>query len=272
MITLDKYYTQKNSPIALFDSGVGGLTVLNELKKILPNENFVYYGDTLHMPYGEKTKAQLLEYSDNIFKFFESKNCKCVVMACNTTSSVIYEDVKNKYNFKLYSIVHSVSEILSKLEIERLGIFATRATITSGAYQTKIAQYNKSINVFGQYCPQWVHIVEENAMNIPKNIEIIRNDLEKMLKNKPEKIVLGCTHYPFLLNVLEKFADKDIFIDPAKPFAQYIANDLKLNHLLNDRKTQQDEFYVSSNPENFKHSAKMFYELPNNPELLIFQN
>ena len=94
----------KYSPIAFFDSGVGGLTVLNKVKLLLPNENFIYYGDTLHVPYGEKTKEQLLEYSLKILDFFESKNCKAVVMACNTTSSVIYEDIKDKYNFKLYPI------------------------------------------------------------------------------------------------------------------------------------------------------------------------
>ena len=113
-----------DSPIAFFDSGIGGLTVLNKVKKVLPNESFIYYGDTVHMPYGEKTKEQLLEYSDNIFRFFEEKGCKAVVMACNTTSSVIYNDVKGKYNFKLYPIVQSVAEILSKLNISRLGVFA----------------------------------------------------------------------------------------------------------------------------------------------------
>ena len=118
-----------NAPIAFFDSGIGGLTVLNKVKAILPDEKFLYYGDTLHMPYGEKTKEQLLEYSDNIFKFFETKGAKAVVMACNTTSSVIYEDVKDKYNFKLYPIVQSVSKILADLDVTTLGIFATRATI-----------------------------------------------------------------------------------------------------------------------------------------------
>ena len=137
MRTLNKF--NNNSPIAFFDSGVGGLTVLNKVKAILPNESCVYYGDTLHMPYGEKTKEQLLDYSDKIFRFFESIGCKAVVMACNTTSSVIYNDVKDKYNFKLFPIVQSVSEMLAELPISRLGIFATRATIISEAYQNEIS-------------------------------------------------------------------------------------------------------------------------------------
>lgn len=260
----------KNSPIAFFDSGVGGLTVLNKVKRILPLENCIYYGDTLHMPYGEKTKDELLAYSDNIFKFFESKGCKAVVMACNTTSSVIYDTVKDKYNFKLFPIVQSVSEILAKLPVKRLGIFATRATITSMAYQKEIFKYNASMTVFGQYCPEWVHIVEENTIDSPASRKIIEHDLDTMMKNKPEKIVLGCTHYPFLIDVLSDFIPKSMLIDPAEPFAQYIKNDLAKNNLLKIEGNSLDSFYVSSNPENFMKASKRFYELEYPPQLLTF--
>lgn len=270
---ISKNNINNNSPIAFFDSGVGGLTVLNKVKKILPDENYVYYGDTLHMPYGEKTKEQLLEYSDNIFKLFQDLGCKAVVMACNTTSSVIYEEVKNKYDFKIFPIVQSVSEILSQLPVNRLGIFATRATIESKAYQKEIFKHNPNIEVFGQHCPDWVHIVESNAANLPENIEIIRNDFNKMIKNNPEKIVLGCTHYPFLLNVLTKFAPVELFIDPAEFFAQKIKDELKKDNLLREENTPAfEKFYVSSNPESFKISAKMFYEINETPELLTFLN
>lgn len=259
-----------NSSIAFFDSGIGGLTVLNKVKKILPNESYIYYGDTLHMPYGEKSKAELLEYSDKIFKFFESKGCKAVVMACNTTSSVIYEDVICKYNFKLYPIVQSVAEILAKSGVNKLGIFATRATIESKAYQREIQKYSPDIKVFGQFCPQWVHFVEENSMNLEENSKIIKSDLDKMLKNNPEKIVLGCTHYPFLLDILSKFAPAEMFIDPAESFAHFIKDDLSKDGLLSTTNESSEEFYVSSNPQNFKTSSKMFYDVKNLPQLLTF--
>lgn len=268
MGTLNNY--DKNSPIAFFDSGLGGLTVLNKVKKILPNEDCIYYGDTLHMPYGEKTKEQLLEYSDNIFKFFQKQGCKAVVMACNTTSSVIYDTVKDKYDFKLFPIVQSVSKILAQLPINRLGIFATRATITSKAYSKGIAKYNKKMQVFGQFCPDWVHIVEEHSMDSEKSREIIKQDLERMLLNKPEKIVLGCTHYPFLLGVLSEFAPEEMFIDPAIHFANHIKQELGKMDLLSSKTTSSDKFYVSSNPENFQKASKMFYELNEPPELLVF--
>ena len=269
MTTL-KNNKNQNSPIALFDSGVGGLTVLNKLKKILPNETFIYYGDTLHMPYGEKTKAQLLEYSSNIFNFFEKNNCKAVVMACNTTSSVIYEDVYKNYDFELFSIVHSVSKVLASLDVNSLGVFATKATISSGAYQNLITKYNSKIKVYGQDCPDWVHYVEEKSMNKPENKQSILADLRKMLLNNPDKIVLGCTHYPFLTDILSEICPMDKFIDPADYFADYIKNTLKSMGLLADSKAGEDRFYVSSNPENFVKAAEMFYKLDKNPELLVF--
>lgn len=260
-----------NSPIAFFDSGVGGLTVLNKVKKILPNENFIYYGDTLHVPYGEKSKDELLEYSDNILKFFEEKGCKAVVMACNTTSSVIFDDINGKYNFKLYPIVQSVTKILAQLPIERIGVFATRATINSNVYPREIAKYNQDMKVFGQHCPEWVNIVENNTLNAPVSIDIIKSDLDKMMQNEPQKIVLGCTHYPFLRKVLSNFQNDDLFIDPAIPFAEYIKTDLGQCGLLNESPSQQfEEFYVSSNPLQFQIASKMFYNLTEEPKLLTF--
>ena len=264
------FLKNNNAPIGLFDSGVGGLTVLKCLKEILPEENYVYYGDTVHMPYGDKSKSQLLEYSENILKYFETRGCKAVVMACNTTSSNIFDEVKGKYNFKLYSIVHCVSEILSTLPITKLGIFATRATVESGAYQNLITKFNPEMKVFAQYCPKWVHIVENNLLNEETSVATIKSDLERMMLNQPEKILLGCTHYPFLLNILSKYTASDNFIDPAIYFAQYIKNDLASKNLLSNEKTQTDEFFVSSNPQNFKSAAKLFYELKQEPKVLVF--
>lgn len=259
-------------PIGFFDSGIGGLTVLNKVKKILPQENYIYYGDTLHMPYGEKTKEQLLFYSDAIFKFFEQKGCKAVVMACNTTSSVVYDDVKNKYGFKLFPIVQSVAKILAELDVDRLGVFATRATIESGVYSREISKYNQVMEVFGQFCPQWVHIVEEHTMNSPENIDIIKRDLDRMLENKPDKIVLGCTHYPFLLETLAKFAPREMFIDPAIAFADFIKAELDKDNLLNTCADPTESFYVSSEPHQFKIASKMFYDVKEEPRLLTFAN
>lgn len=185
-----------NRPIAFFDSGVGGLTVFAKVKKLLPNENCLYFGDTKNMPYGEKTEKQLIEYADRIFKFFESKNAKAVVMACNTTSAITYEKLKNNYNFKIYPIIQTVCSSLAKLEnVNKLGIIGTPATINSHAYSIEIAKYNSEMKVFELPAPNWVRIVEEHRINQPQSIMQVQEILETMMQNKPDKIVLACTHF-----------------------------------------------------------------------------
>ena len=260
-----------NRPIAFFDSGVGGLTVFAKVKKLLPNENYLYFGDTKNMPYGEKTEAQLIEFADKIFRFFETKNAKAVVMACNTTSAITYEKLKNNYNFKIYPIIQTVCSTLAKLDgINSLGVIATPATINSHAYLKGIAKYNKNINVYELPAPNWVRIVEEHRIHQPQSIEQIKEILEIMEQNNPDKIVLACTHYPYLLDVLKKFMPEDKFIDPALYFAQNIKEDLEKNNLLGKEHTYE-KFYVSSNPENFKIASELFYKLDKLPELVQTQ-
>ncbi len=257
-----------NRPIAFFDSGVGGLTVFAKVKKLLPNENFLYFGDTKNMPYGEKSEEQLIEFADKIFRFFEEKNAKAVVMACNTTSAITYEKLKNNYNFKIYPIIQTVCSTLAELDgVSSLGIIATPATINSHAYSKEIAKYNKGIKVYELAAPNWVRIVEEHRIHQPQSLEQIKEILDIMKQNNPDKIVLACTHYPYLLDVLKEFLPEDKFIDPAKYFAQCIKEDLKKRNLFGFEHTYE-KFYVSSNPENFKIASELFYKLDKLPELI----
>ena len=257
----------KNKSIAVFDSGVGGLTVYEKLKTILPNENYIYFGDLKNSPYGQKSKAQLIEITSNIFNYFKSRDVKAVVMACNTTSANVYEEFKNSFDFKIYPIIQTCAKVISELPIKRLGVFATSATISSGAYKREINKHNENIEVFEMACPGWVQIVEENKQDDKKSIQLVKEVLERMLENNPEKIILGCTHYPFLLDVLSKFAPREMFIDPSEFFAQYIKSDLETLDLLNSD-GGSEEFFVSANPKEFKNAAKMFYELEKEPNLI----
>lgn len=255
-----------NRPIGFFDSGVGGLTVLDKVEKIMPNENFIYFGDTKNMPYGEKSESQLLDFADRIFRFFEGKNVKAVVMACNTTSAVTYEKLKDNYNFKIYPIIQSVAKVLGESEISRIGILATPATINSHVYRKELAKYNPNMEVVERACPEWVKIVENATENEDESIKIITSRLAEMLWYNPDKIVLGCTHYPYLLDILSKYAERDRFIDPSVYFAEYIKEDLINNSMLNENGAGMREFYVSSNPENFKVAASIFYQLKDIPK------
>lgn len=247
---------------------MGGLTVYEKLKKLLPNENYIYFGDLKNSPYGEKTKDQLIEYARNIFEFFMKKEVKAVVMACNTTSAIAYETLKTEFDIKIYPIVQSCANVLSLMEIERLGVFATPVTINSHIYAREIHKYNEDMQIFEIACPEWVKIVESGEEHYDSTIDVVKKYLDKMMENNPQKIVLGCTHYPYLRNVLVDVIGRDIFIDPSIIFSNYIKYDLQANNLLNPSKQiGEEEFYVSANPLDFKNAAEMFYELKEEPKL-----
>lgn len=219
------------------------------------------------MPYGEKSEEQLIEFADKIFKFFEEKKAKAVIMACNTTSAVTYEKLKDNYNFKVYPIIQSVCSTIAKLEnVKKLGVIATPATINTHTYYKEIKKYNPDMEVFELAAPNWVRIVEEHRIDAPQSILQVQEILDVMKEFAPDKIVLACTHYPYLTSILEKFMPAEKFIDPSVYFAENIKNDLKKNNLLNN-KFEYEEFYVSSNPENFKTASKLFYKLKNLPSL-----
>ena len=248
---------------------MGGLTVYKKLKEILPKEDYIYFGDLKNCPYGQKTKQQLIDITFDIFNYFKYEEVKAVVMACNTTSANVYEEYKDKYDYTLYPIIQSSARVISQMPIKRLGVFATFATIASGVYKQEITKYNNDIDVFEMSCPGWVQIVEGNKQNDELSQNLIKENLDKMLENNPDKIILGCTHYPFLLDVLSKFAPREMFIDPAEYFANFIKEDLQKRDLLNENGGNED-FYVSANTNEFKIAAKMFYELRKAPKLIQF--
>ena len=159
------------------------------------------------------------------------------------------------------------SKYIAAQNYSSIGVFATQATINTHAYQKSVSLYNNKIKVFESACPNWAYIVEHGLQNEPKNKENIKNHLEEMIKNKPEKIILGCTHYPYLINVLSEYVDANIFIDPAEYFAQFIADDIKTAELENNQKDYEPKFYVSSNPKQFTSSSELFYRVEN-PQLI----
>ncbi len=244
--------------------------MLSEFRKILPEEDCIYFGDTLHMPYGEKSKEQLLEFSKQAFSYFESRGVKAVVMACNTTSATVYDTLKNDYTFKLYPIIQSVTEILANLNVKKIGVFATPATINSHAYKNGINAVNKKMSVVEIPAPEWVKIVENGTARSDFAQQELRAGMEKMMKLSPEKIVLGCTHFPFLLSELGNFVPAPMFINPAKSFAEFIKRDLEKSDAFHDKQIRgREEFFVSSEPEKFIQTAQMFYPVKS-AELLDF--
>lgn len=259
----------KNSSIGFFDSGVGGLSVYSLFKKSLPSENTLYFGDLKNMPYGNKSKDELLVFARRIVDFFKTQNVKAVVIACNTSSATVYDIIKNEYDFKIYPIIQSSAEVISKMNVKKIGVFATIATINSGAYKREIQKHNSDIEVIEHACPNWTSFVENGQINSPECLEDLKAHYEKISDSKPDKIILGCTHYPFLLPVLTKFADKETFIDPAKIFVDFIHEDLRKSNLLRiSSEKGTEKFFVSTNPDDFVTNAKLFYEVKERPSII----
>lgn len=258
-----------NRPIGVFDSGLGGLSVFSRLIRLMPNESFIYFGDTANLPYGSKSKEELIKISIRIFDFFKSKNVKAAVMACNTTSALVYDYVKTKYDFEIYPVIQSVSKYIAEQNYSRIGVFATEAAVKSHAYKAGIQKYNPKTEVFETACPMWVSIVENSLQNEKNSIENIKMLLETMLKNRAEKIILGCTHYPYLMSVLSKYAPENMFIDPAIHFAAAVKADLAQKQLLNAGKKHEPLFYTSSNPEKFQAASSLFYKVAHAEEICL---
>ena len=254
------------NPIGFFDSGVGGLSVLARFREILPNENVLYFGDTIHLPYGNKKQEELIGYAKNILNFFESRNVKAVVIACNTSSAQAYDTVKDIYQFPIYPIIQSCSKVIASSGFNRIGVFATEATVKSGKYSQEIIKYNPEIRVKEMASKNWVGIVENSTDNIKDAKAQIRYEIEEMLSFNPDKIILGCTHYPYLMDEFVKYAPKELFIDPAEIFVDFIKRDLTEKLLLNNNSfIGKEEFYVTSSPEDFVKNAKIFYNIKTLP-------
>lgn len=251
----------KNSPIGFFDSGVGGLSVYARFRKSMPFESTIYFGDLKNLPYGNKSQAELIGFAREILNFFKSKRVKAVVIACNTSSALAYDFIKDDYDFKIYPIIQSCAKVISGLNVNKIGVFATVGTVNSGAYKREISKYNVHTDVKEIACPNWVSIVEGHFNGGDEDIKI---HIDEMMKFNPDKIILGCTHYPYLLEKLTKYAPKELFIDPAEIFVEYIKDDIPKT---DSTRIGSEEFFVSANPEAFVENAKLFYDVKNLPLL-----
>ena len=246
--------------IGLLDSGVGGLSVLSELYKLMPNNNYVFFGDTKNVPYGTKTPQEIFAFTKNILEFFISKNIKNAVFACNTTSAVAYDDLKKYFGNKIniFPLIQSVApDVISNLhDGDTVAILATKATINSKKYNEEIHKYNQNINVVGIDCTGFVEIVENRLYDDEKSIQLIKSKLEIAHKNNAKKIVLGCTHYPYLEKIFKNILDIEYF-NPAQSLAKIVQKAIGEN----SNSKGNIEFYVSKNPQEFILSAKTFFDV-----------
>lgn len=176
-----------NRPIGMFDSGIGGLTVLKEFLKLMPNENYIYYADTKNLPYGNKTKEQIISFTEEIVDFFISKKVKAIVIACGTASSLAYEHLKSKYDIPIFDIITPTASNIKALDI---GVIATKGAINSGVWENKIREFNSKVNVYTRACPMLVPLAEKDLNNSQLSKLFLKKYLKDFKNNNLDALIM----------------------------------------------------------------------------------
>lgn len=251
-----------NRAIGVFDSGLGGLTAVRELKKILPNEKIIYLGDTGRVPYGTRSKATLLKYTRQDIEFLLKQDVKAIVVACGTVSSVVLDDVKSDYNLDVIGVIDpTVNSAISGEVGQKIGVIGTSATIKSGSYERKIseisAEKNLCIETFAVDCPLFVPLVENGRTAVDdKVLRLVVEEYLSFFKGKNiDTLILGCTHYPLLADAISDFLGDDVkLVNPGFETAKIIAKTIEK---ADDNQASQ-QYFVTDDVESFTKNAKTF--------------
>ncbi|HPF44145.1 MAG TPA: glutamate racemase [Syntrophomonadaceae bacterium] len=250
----------KTDPIGIFDSGVGGLTVVKSLLDKMPQESFIYFGDTAHVPYGEKTREQLLTYAQDIMKFMMKKNCKAIVVACGTHSSVTLPLISNNYTLPLLGVLEvGARQAIASTRNGKIGVAATQATVDSRAFTKSIVSLNKNVEVMEVACPRLVPLVEAGKLTGPEAEAAIKSYFDPLLDWQADTVILGCTHYPFLVPSIKKYTeDSLVLIDTAGETVDELKALLESHELLNDSDSEPvRQFFVSGEELSFYNVGKL---------------
>lgn len=244
-----------NRPIGIFDSGVGGLTVVKEVMRTLPNENIIYFGDTARVPYGSKSKETVTKFSAQIIRFLKEKNVKAVIIACNTVSSNCYEELTNQFpEVPIIEVVGpGVLSCLSATKNNRVGVIGTEATVNSGSYEKRLKNANPEIRVFSKACPLFVPIAEEGWTDNEVAKLTAEIYLKELIEEKIDSLLLGCTHYPLLIKCLGDIVGENVkIVNPAKATAMKMRDFLEKNSMQNETPSKEYNFFVSDNNAKFE--------------------
>lgn len=252
-----------NSPIGVFDSGVGGLTVAREIMRELPDESIVYFGDTARVPYGSKSRETVTTFSKQIIRFLKTKDVKAIVIACNTASAFALHEVAKDADIPIIGVIEPGARTANNVtENGRVGIIATEGTVRSGTYEKVLKKINPNLKVFLKACPLFVPLVENGFICRDDQIVrlVIRRYLSELKETGVDTLILGCTHYPLLRDAIADFmGDGVTLVDSGYETAIYCSKILRENNLLNtDGVHQTPEFYVSDTPDGFKSVAGLF--------------
>lgn len=249
---------RNTAPVGVFDSGVGGLTVAREIMRQLPGENLVYFGDTARVPYGSKSKDNIIRFSRQIIRFLETRDVKAIVIACNTASALALDVVEKENDIPIIGvIVPGARAAVKETVTKNIGVVGTEATIRSHMYSRVVHEMEPAASVIGKSCPLFVPLVEEGFAKHHVTEEVIDYYLKDMKESDIDTMILGCTHYPLLRSrIKEYFGDAISIVNPAYETAIDLKALLEEKGLLNDSpKAASYEFYVSDAAEKFKQFA-----------------
>jgi glutamate racemase len=251
----------KEKPIGVFDSGIGGLTVVRHLSEVLPHEHIVYFGDTARVPYGSKSNSTVIEYSIQDTNFLLHKNVKLVIVACNTASSIALLELQKRFAVPVIGVIFPGAKMaVDETKSGKIGVIGTRATISNQAYSKAIKGISKNIQVFEMACPLFVPLAEEGWTHHQATFEIAEEYLKELREKEIDTLVLGCTHYPILANVIQEVIGGNVkLIDSGVATADVVKHEIHKLHLETTHRDHPNlDLFVSDIPTKFQEVAELF--------------
>jgi len=251
-----------NRPIGIFDSGIGGLTVFDKIREILPSEDLVYLGDTARVPYGNKSFSTILKFSIENVLFLLKHNVKLIVVACNSSAAVSLSFLSANFKIPIVGVIKPGAEHALRVSSgQRIGIIGTALTIKSKAYEKELRLLTKKVKTVTQSCPLFVPLIENGWVQNPITRDVIAFYL-KPLRNKVDTLILGCTHYPIIKPVIKKYLPRVKLVDSSEQTAVAVQTTLNIMDLRSSVKKGQSRIFVTDDPARFKSVSAIFLKRP----------
>lgn len=252
-----------NRSIGVFDSGLGGLTAVKEIMKLLPDENIVYFGDTSRVPYGTRSKETILKYTYSDINFLLSQDVKMIVIACGTASSAALPEINEEFDVPIFGVVDAGAyEAARVTRNNKIGIIGTPATIKSGAYEKYLEKFNPQAEVYTRACPLFVPLVENGHFNTEVSRLVVKEYLEEIKAAGVDTLILGCTHYPLLMDAISEYMGEGVtLISPGEEVAKYLKKKItEDNRHSGNSDEEKYRYFVSDSVESFEELGSIFLE------------
>jgi len=245
-----------NKAIGIFDSGVGGLTVLSEIRKNLPNENIIYLGDTKNFPYGSRSEEEIIEFAIQNVETLTKKDVKVIVIACGTATSQALEILKQKFILPIIGIIEPTVQYIKEQNYKNVGVIATEGTIRSGAWEQKLKEKIPEINVTNKACPMLATIAEEGKAQSSEGRKVIKEYMKPFKEKRIDKIILGCTHYPIYEQIIKEELGYEVeLINTGDTVSKYLKNYLEEKGLENKERNKKENIYLTKPEKEFEKIA-----------------